>query len=104
MGWQALAPSHFRSCSEIPSAPQIGAQLPSGSDCPAAIGLQVPAVPDSAQLSQVPQARLQQTPSAQTLLMHSLAWVQGAPGAFFPHWFIRHWLPVAHWPTSEQEL
>jgi hypothetical protein len=104
MGWQAAAPSHLRSCSESPSAPHTGAQLPSGSDWPAATGVQVPAEPDRAQLSQTPQARLQQTPSAQTLLMHSEAWVQGAPAAFFPHWFIRHWLPVRHWLTSEHEL
>jgi hypothetical protein len=103
-GWQVAAPSHLRSCSEIPSAAHTGAQLPSGSDCPAGIGLQVPTVPKRAQLSQVPQARLQQTPSAQKPLMHSEAWVQEAPAAFFPHWFIRHWLPAVHWLGSEQEL
>jgi hypothetical protein len=103
-GWQAPAPSHLRSCSEMPSAAQTAAQLPSGSDCPAGMGLHVPAEPASAQLSQAPQARLQQTPSAQTLLLHSEAWVQGAPAAFFPHWFIVHWFPVEHWLTSEHEL
>jgi hypothetical protein len=83
---------------------QTGAQLPSGSDCPGATGEQVPARPARAQLSQVAQARSQQTPSAQTLLVHSLAWVQGAPSPFFPHWFIRQLLPATHWVLSEQEL
>jgi hypothetical protein len=87
----------------MPSA-QTGAQLPSGSDWPEGMGMQVPARPACAQLSQAPQARLQQTPSAQTPLMHSVGWVQGAPAAFFPHWFPTHRLPVEHWLTSEHEL
>jgi len=88
----------------MPSAAHTGAQLPSGSDSPGPTGLQVPVVPARAQLSQVPQARLQQTPSAQTLLWHSEAWVQGAPCAFFPHWFMVQVLGAAHMVLSEQEL
>lgn len=84
---------------------QIGPQDPSESDMPEGTGPQVPIDPGSAQLWQgAPQATLQQTPSAQTLLAHSEACVQGAPLVFFPHWFIRHWLPVVHWVLVVHEL
>ena len=36
--------------------------------------------------------------------MHSEACEQGAPMDFFPHWFIRHWFPEAHWVLAEQEV
>ena len=47
-------------------------------------GLQVPALPDRLQASQVPlHAPLQQTPSTQKPLVHSLAPPQAVPGDFF---------------------
>jgi hypothetical protein len=103
-GWQEPAPSQRRSWAERASALQAGLQLPSGSDMPAGMGVQVPTEPASAQLWQAPQATLQQTPSAQVPLAHSEPWVQGAPGFFFPHWFIRQGEPAAHWAASEHEL
>ena len=47
------------------------------------------------------QATLQQTPSAQKPLSHSVPAWQTAPGAFLPHWPSRQGSP-AHWLSAVQ--
>ena len=81
--WQPPAPS------QVPSVAHDEAcwstQTPWGSAAPDGTGAQVPSEVDSAQLRQVPvQAALQQTPSAQNPLTHSLAAAQGCPMGFWP--------------------
>jgi len=81
--WQPPAPS------QVPSVPQDEAcwstQTPCGSPAPLGTGAQVPSEVESAQLRQLPpQAVVQQTPSAQNPLPHSLLVEQGCPGALGP--------------------
>jgi hypothetical protein len=81
--WQLPAPS------QVPSVPHELAcwsvHDPCGSGPPAGLGAQVPREVDSAQLWQAPvQAELQQTPSAQNPLLHSLPAEQGWPFDFGP--------------------
>jgi hypothetical protein len=78
--------------SQKPVVPQLAAPLslhfPAGSAPPAAIGEQVPAAPDAdnAHDIQVPlQAVAQQTPCAQTPLLHSVPPEQTAPFVLSPH-------------------
>jgi hypothetical protein len=60
-------------------------QTPCGSAPPAAIEVQVPSEPGTAQLRQAPvQVVAQQTPSAQCALMQSASAVQDWPGTFRP--------------------
>ena len=60
-------------------------QTPWGSAPPGGTGAQVPSEVETAQLRQPPvQAVVQQTPSAQNPLLHSLAAEQGWPGALGP--------------------
>ncbi len=60
-------------------------QTPCGSPAPIGTGAQVPSDVDSAQLRQLPvQAVVQQTPSAQKPLAHSLPAEQGWPGDLGP--------------------
>lgn len=85
--WQAPLPLH------MPVAPQavvVAAQRPFGSAAPAATGEQVPTLPPTLQLWQVPaaasvQAVLQQTPSVQLPLAHWVPAEQAAPLGFGPH-------------------
>lgn len=80
---QAPAPSH------LPSVPHIAAvrslQTPCGSAPPAAIDVQVPSEPGTAQLRQAPvQVVAQQTPSAQCPFTQSASALQVWPSTFFP--------------------
>jgi hypothetical protein len=73
-----------------PVVPQVVApwslHVPVGSIPPAAIGEHVPAVPVSAQDRQLAvQVVAQQTPCAQTPLVHSLAAAHAAPLPLSPH-------------------
>jgi len=77
----------------MPSSPQVVlpfTQRNCGSDPPSGTGLQVPTEPVTLQLWQRPaaapeQALLQQTPSVQMPLPHSVPAVQAAPFDFKPH-------------------
>ena len=68
-----------------------------GSSAAFATGVHMPSLPASAQDSQAPsQALLQQKPSAQWLLTHSLSAPQMAPGGFGPQPPLIHDLPATH--------
>jgi hypothetical protein len=91
---------------QAPLDPQVSggsiAQTPWGSGAPAAEGVHWPILPGSLQLTQGPlQATLQQTPSAQKPLSHSVPAWQTAPGAFLPHCPSRQGSP-AHWLSAVQ--
>jgi hypothetical protein len=103
--WQPPAPSH------VPSFPQELAcwsvQTACGSPAPLGTGVQVPSDVDSAQLRQLPpQVVVQQTPSAQIPLPHSVSVEQGWPGALGPQLpFWQVWPPtqsasVVQWLTQ----
>jgi hypothetical protein len=82
--WQAPLPS------QNPVVPQVAAAWPThwfaGSVPPAATGVQVPALPASAQDMQLdPHAVAQQTPCAQIPVLHSVPPAQVAPVDFSPH-------------------
>ena len=73
----------------MPSVPHVAAvvsvQTPCGSAPPAAIDVQVPSEPGTAQLRQAPvQVVAQQTPSAQCPFTQSASAVQVWPSTFFP--------------------
>jgi hypothetical protein len=80
---QAPAPSHLPSVAHI--AAVVSLQTPCGSAPPAAIDVQVPSEPGTAQLRQAPvQVVSQQTPSAQCALTQSASAVQDWPFTFCP--------------------
>jgi hypothetical protein len=80
---QAPAPSHLPSVAHI--AAVVSLQTPCGSAPPAAIDVQVPSEPGTAQLRQAPvQVVAQQTPSAQCPFTQSASAAQVWPSTFFP--------------------
>jgi hypothetical protein len=80
---QAPAPSHLPSVEHIAAVKSL--QTPCGSAPPAAIDVQVPSEPGTAQLRQAPvQVVAQQTPSAQCPFTQSASAVQVWPSTFLP--------------------
>ena len=80
---QAPVPSHLPSVAHIAAVRSL--QTPCGSAPPAAIEVQVPSTPATAQLRQAPvQVVSQQTPSAQCALMQSASAAQDWPFTFRP--------------------
>lgn len=80
---QAPAPSHLPSVEHIAAVRSL--QTPCGSAPPAAIEVQDPSAPATAQLRQAPvQVVAQQTPSAQWAFTQSASAVHDWPSTFFP--------------------
>jgi hypothetical protein len=68
------------------------------------MGLQVPLLPVIAHERQTSvQAELQQNPSTQLLLLHSILSLQVAPSALRPHWPIWHSSGGMHWLLALHE-
>jgi hypothetical protein len=99
--WQAPA-------SHLPFVPQVDtsctAHSPAGSIVPVATFVHTPSMPATHDLHGPSQAVWQQTPCAQTLLLHSLAVEHIAPSSFRPHEFAAQVLGVRHCVLLVQAL
>jgi hypothetical protein len=102
MGTQAPLPSQVDAWCNVDPPLHVAAHAPFGS-VPAAKAVHSPTLPAIAQEEQPPQACLQQTPWAQTLLMQSVPitqlWPLGVRLVQEPPWQVS---PVTQSPSPEQ--
>ena len=96
-------PSQRRFWTLLPSAVQVGPQVPEGSFIPAGTGVHLPTDPGTAQETQLPvHAVSQHTPWAQWPLWHSAALAHAWPGGRWPHEPWRHTAGATHSPSPVQ--